>query len=91
VSIFAGDMAAAKKPDPAIYNLALQTLDLDAARTVILEDSAIGLHAAMAAGIGCIVTPSLYTIAEDFTGAARVVDNLENIRLADCAAVLDGG
>ncbi len=92
-SIFAGDMAAARKPDPAVYLLARDGLGLDAALTVVIEDSAIGLQAALAAGMTCIVTPSFYTAAEDFTGAARVVADLDegNIRLADCAALLGDG
>ncbi len=89
-SIFAGDMAQAKKPDPAIYLLARDSLGLDPARTVVIEDSAIGLQAAVAAGMACIVTPSFYTATDDFTGAVRVVPDLENVRLADCAAVLGG-
>ena len=89
-SIFAGDMAAAKKPDPAVYNLAKETLGLNPALTVVIEDSAIGLEAAVAAGMACIVTPSFYTAGEDFTGAALIVDDLANISLSDCAVVLDG-
>ncbi len=89
-SIFAGDMVAAKKPDPAIYLLARDSLGLDPARTVVIEDSAIGLQAALEAGMACIVTPAFYTATEDFTGAARVVPDLSNVRLADCAAVLGG-
>lgn len=87
-SIFAGDMAPARKPDPAVYHLAVDGLGLDPARTVVIEDSAIGLQAALAAGMACIVTPSFYTATDDFTGAARVAPDLENVRLADCAALL---
>jgi beta-phosphoglucomutase-like phosphatase (HAD superfamily) len=45
-------------------------------RTVVVEDSEIGLAAARAAGMACIVTKSSYTVDEDFTGASRVVDEL---------------
>ncbi len=89
-SIFAGDMAEAKKPDPAVYLLARDSLGLDPALTVVIEDSAIGLQAALKAGMACIVTPSFYTAGEDFTGAVRVAPDLENVQLADCAAVLGG-
>lgn len=87
--VFAGDMVPAKKPDPAIYNLASDNLGLDPARCVVIEDSNNGLRAALAAGMHCIVTCSPYTAAEDFTGAARVVPELGDgdgtlIRLADC-------
>ena len=74
--IFAGDMVSKKKPAPDVYNLAVETMGLDKARCVIVEDSAIGLGAAMAARIKCIVTKSSYTAGEDFSGADLVVDEL---------------
>jgi HAD superfamily hydrolase (TIGR01509 family) len=76
IGIFAGDMVPRKKPAPDVYNLAVDTLGLNKASCVIIEDSFIGLGAAKAAGIACIVTKSSYTKNEDFTGAAMVVDNL---------------
>ena len=42
----------------------------------IVEDSGIGLGAAKAAGISCIVTKSSYTAGEDFTGADMIVEEL---------------
>jgi HAD superfamily hydrolase (TIGR01509 family) len=56
--IFAGDMVNAKKPAPDIYNMAVDELGLDKTRCVVVEDSFIGLGAAKAAGISCIVTKS---------------------------------
>ena len=90
--VFAGDAVAAKKPDPAIYELAKDRLGVDAARCVVIEDSHIGLRAALGAGMHCIVTASTYTAGDDFTGADRVVPELGDgdgitIRLADCEAV----
>jgi beta-phosphoglucomutase-like phosphatase (HAD superfamily) len=75
-SIFAGDMVAKKKPAPDVYLMAVDQLGLDKSKCVIVEDSAIGLGAAMAAGITCIVTKSSYTAGEDFNGADMVVDEL---------------
>jgi hypothetical protein len=43
---------------------------------VVVEDSANGLRAALAAGIRAIVTVSAYTREEDFAGAALVVSSL---------------
>ncbi|GAX11404.1 hypothetical protein FisN_22Lh077 [Fistulifera solaris] len=74
--IFAGDMVQRKKPAPDVYNMAVEQMDLDKSRCVIVEDSGIGLKAALAAGIPCIVTKSSYTAGEDFTGAAMIVDEL---------------
>jgi HAD superfamily hydrolase (TIGR01509 family) len=76
ISIFAGDMVSRKKPAPDIYNLAVTTLGLKKEHCVIIEDSAIGLGAARAAGMACIVTKSTYTKDEDFTGASMIVDDL---------------
>jgi HAD superfamily hydrolase (TIGR01509 family) len=75
-SIFAGDMVKKKKPAPDVYNMAVETMGLDKARCVIIEDSHIGLGAAKAAGVACLVTKSSYTANEDFTGASMIVDEL---------------
>jgi beta-phosphoglucomutase-like phosphatase (HAD superfamily) len=90
IRIFAGDMVARKKPDPAIYTLAATTLGLTPARCVVVEDSHIGLSAAKAAGMRCVVTLSAYTAGEDFSAADRVVDDLETgqIDLATCASLV---
>lgn len=56
--------------------MAVESMGLDKSRCVIVEDSGIGLGAAMAAGISCIVTKSSYTAGEDFTGADLIVDEL---------------
>eukprot|EP00586_Coscinodiscus_wailesii_P021223 CAMPEP_0172500724 /NCGR_PEP_ID=MMETSP1066-20121228/142365_1 /TAXON_ID=671091 /ORGANISM="Coscinodiscus wailesii, Strain CCMP2513" /LENGTH=293 /DNA_ID=CAMNT_0013275113 /DNA_START=13 /DNA_END=894 /DNA_ORIENTATION=- len=74
--IFAGDMVKKKKPAPDVYNMAVDDMGLDKSRCVIVEDTEIGLGAARAAGIRCIVTKSSYTGDEDFTGADMVVEEL---------------
>jgi HAD superfamily hydrolase (TIGR01509 family) len=74
--VFAGDMVKAKKPAPDVYLMAVDEMGLDKSRCVIIEDSHIGLGAAKAAGIKCLVTKSSYTHDEDFTGADMVVDEL---------------
>jgi len=89
IRVFAGDMVAAKKPDPAIYTLAAQTLGLSPAQCVVVEDSNIGLRAANAAGMRCIVTRSTYTRDEDFAIADLVVDDLDQgIDLARAQALV---
>lgn len=74
ITIFAGDVVPRKKPDPAIYLLAATSYSVDPARCVVIEDSAIGLAAAKAAGMKCIVTKSGYTADEDFAAADAVFD-----------------
>ena len=76
IPIFAGDVVPAKKPDPAIYQLAVTELGLDPARTLVIEDSRNGLLAAVGAGLRCLVTVSGYTADEDFTEATLVVSAL---------------
>jgi HAD superfamily hydrolase (TIGR01509 family) len=77
--IASGDEVAAKKPAPDIYTLALDRLGLSPDRAIALEDSANGLRAALAAGLSCLITPSAYTLDEDFTGALKVVPDLTDL------------
>jgi HAD superfamily hydrolase (TIGR01509 family) len=72
--VFAGDMVPAKKPDPAIYLMAAKELGVDPARCVVIEDSHIGVRAARAAGMRCVVTQSSYTADEDFSLADAVFE-----------------
>ena len=75
-AVFAGDVVAKKKPAPDIYLLALEGLGVAAEAVVVIEDSANGLAAALAAGLTTVVTVSTYTAGEDFAGAALVVSCL---------------
>jgi HAD superfamily hydrolase (TIGR01509 family) len=76
VAVYAGDIVPAKKPDPAIYNLAVDDLGLDRDRTLVIEDSRNGLLAAVGAGLRCLVTVNDYTRDEDFDEAVLVVSEL---------------
>ncbi|BBF92899.1 HAD-IA family hydrolase [Blastochloris tepida] len=67
--IGAGDMVAAKKPAPDIYQYVLDAMALPPGACVAFEDSANGLVAARAAGLPTLVTPSLYTAHQIGTGA----------------------
>jgi beta-phosphoglucomutase-like phosphatase (HAD superfamily) len=85
VSIRTGEDVARKKPDPEVYRLALADLALRPSECLAFEDSANGLRAALAAGIPTVITPSLYTMAEDFTGATWIAEDLTALAAA-CAA-----
>jgi HAD superfamily hydrolase (TIGR01509 family) len=76
VAVYAGDIVPAKKPDPAIYDLAVDDLGLDRDRTLVIEDSRNGLLAAVGAGLRCLVTVNDYTRDEDFDEAVLVVSEL---------------
>jgi HAD superfamily hydrolase (TIGR01509 family) len=75
-AILAGDVVSRKKPDPEIYNLAMERLRLRPLECVVIEDSRNGLLAAKAAGTHCVVTTNGYTEAEDFATADLIVPEL---------------
>jgi HAD superfamily hydrolase (TIGR01509 family) len=75
-AVFAGDVVPAKKPDPAIYVLALEQLGVGTDDAIVVEDSRNGLLAAVGAGLRCVVTVSNYTVEEDMSEAVLVVTSL---------------
>ncbi|MSO84816.1 MAG: HAD family hydrolase [Rhodospirillales bacterium] len=77
-AIAAGEDAEAKKPDPAVYRVALERLGLAPSECVAIEDSAIGLRAARAAGIAVLLAPSFWTDEREFPGALAVVADLDH-------------
>jgi HAD superfamily hydrolase (TIGR01509 family) len=74
--LFCGDIVSHKKPAPDIYTLAGTKYKLKGDCCFIIEDSRNGLLAAREAGMHCLITPSYYTIGEDFTEADMVVNCL---------------
>jgi HAD superfamily hydrolase (TIGR01509 family) len=72
----AGDVVPGKKPAPDIYYYVLDRLSLPASRCLAFEDSENGLRAAHAAGLKTVVTINDYTRAQNFAGAAIVLDGL---------------
>ncbi len=84
-----GEDAAAKKPDPAVYRVALERLGLAAADCLAIEDSVIGLRAATGAGIPTVITRSAYGLDADYDGALAVLDDLSATTLADLTALHD--
>jgi HAD superfamily hydrolase (TIGR01509 family) len=76
IEVFAGDVVPAKKPDPAIYRLALERTGSSPQETLVVEDSRNGLLAAVGAGLRCVVTVSSFTEAEDFSEAVLAVTSL---------------
>ncbi len=67
--VLAGDVVKNKKPDPEIYNLALEKLGLKPEEAFVVEDSKNGVTAAKAAGLKTIVTFNGYTEKEDIEAA----------------------
>lgn len=86
--VLAGDVVSRKKPDPGVYLLAAERFGLAPAECVVIEDSNIGMRAALGAGMKCVITTSSYTFDEDFSGASMVVPELgdgaeTNVTIAD--------
>jgi beta-phosphoglucomutase-like phosphatase (HAD superfamily) len=74
--IGAGDQVRHKKPAPEIYRFVLRELARSAEDCVAIEDSRNGLTAAKTAGLYTVVTPSYWTLAEDFSAADLVLPSL---------------
>ncbi len=72
----AGDVVPKKKPDPAIYLLALERLGASTSEVLVVEDSRNGLLAATGAGLRCLMTVNGYTEEEDNSEATLVVTSL---------------
>ena len=77
------EQAPMKKPDPQVYTLVLERLGLPAESCLALEDSSNGVKAARAAGLPVVVTESIYTQGDDFSGALAVFPDLKAVTLDD--------
>jgi HAD superfamily hydrolase (TIGR01509 family) len=71
--VLAGDIVKKKKPDPEIYNLALEKTGLKPTECLVIEDSRNGVLAAKAAGMFVVATTNLYTEKEDLHQADVIV------------------
>ena len=83
--IMAGDDVTRKKPDPLIYNLAREVVNLPANKCVVIEDSMVGLRAALGASMPCIITPCPSSDVPDFKkeGAKAVMDDRRGLGEGD--------
>ncbi|MBM7804261.1 HAD superfamily hydrolase (TIGR01509 family) [Geodermatophilus bullaregiensis] len=83
-----GDEVPARKPDPAPYLQAAAALGVDPADCVVVEDSAAGVAAGLAAGAAVLGVPSL----QPLTPAPGLVlrDTLAGVGLDGLAGVLAG-
>ncbi len=64
------------KPHPDGYLAAAKRMDVDPARSLVIEDTERGLVSARAAGMECIVIPNALTESADFTGALARLDSM---------------
>lgn len=85
-----GDDVVRLKPDPEAYTRALDRLRISARTAVAIEDSQLGLHAALNAKIATIVVTNDYTADQDFTGSAAVrcgYDDIEPLLAGTCRQI----
>ncbi|MGJ3246430.1 MAG: HAD family hydrolase [Elainellaceae cyanobacterium] len=74
--IAAGDIVPRKKPAPDIYHYVVQSMALNPADCLVIEDSQHGLEAATQAGLNTVVTVNRYTRDQQFPDALLVLDHL---------------
>lgn len=69
------------KPDPTLFRMALEGLEVAPHEALVFEDSPNGIAAARAAGIRCIAVANPVTSRLDLSGAERVFDSFEQVSL----------
>lgn len=78
VTVFCGEDVKRRKPAPDVYQLAQIKFGANPEDCVVFEDKSVGLQAAKAAGMLCVISKSTYTAGEIFFEADAVVDDLES-------------
>ena len=83
--VIAGDDVSKKKPDPMIYNVAKDKLQVKPENVLVIEDSLVGLKAAKGANMKCLITYTEGTKEADFYGfgADAAVPSLKGINYND--------
>jgi HAD superfamily hydrolase (TIGR01509 family) len=69
------------KPAPDVYLLAAKKLSLEPPRMMVLEDSANGCRAGVAAGAYVVAVPNRHTSSHNFAGARFVAETLADPRI----------
>ena len=87
--ILAGDVVSRKKPDPEIYNLVKEKMNLNGEDCCVVEDNHNGYLASRNAGMKTVITTNEYTENEDFASAELVVNELGDpgcapVKIAQC-------
>ena len=73
--IVGSDMSKKVKPDPTVFNMTLEALDLPADKCLVFEDAEKGVEAANRAGIPVVVVLTEETKTFEFEGADLVLDS----------------
>lgn len=80
--VLTGDDVNQGKPHPEMYVRAAESLQIQPAQMLVLEDSGNGCAAAVAAGACVVAVPSEHTRSHSFDGAQLVADSLTDPRLS---------
>ena len=67
------------KPDPALYELALKSLELEPGQVLVFEDSPLGVLAAKRANLFCVAVPTELTKQLSLEHADLQLDSLADI------------
>jgi HAD superfamily hydrolase (TIGR01509 family) len=80
--VLGGDEVGRGKPEPDIYLLATQGLGLPPKECIAIEDSPVGIAAAVAAGTYTVAVRTSFTQGMDVSQAHLILDSLESFDLA---------
>jgi len=86
-TIVSGDDVTSGKPDPQVFTLACEKLDVDPKRCVVIEDAPVGIDAARAAGTKSIGV-CLYHPPATLSGADLIVEQLSDLTVEAIQGVL---
>lgn len=77
------------KPDPEVYRMAAERLDLEPRRCAVIEDAATGLSAARAAGMSNIAIVDAVHTPYQLNGADMVITSLRQLSPDSLASLID--
>ena len=78
------------KPAPDIYLKTVQTLQVEPAHAVALEDSEPGCRAAKKAGLKAVAIPNRFSERQDLTVADLIVKSATELNIDRLAALVAG-
>lgn len=81
IHILTAENVSQGKPHPEVYQLAAKHLGVEPSQMAVLEDSANGCKAAVAAGARVIAVPNGPTLKHEFPGVVLVAEGLTDPRI----------
>ena len=75
-ALLSGSDVTHTKPDPEIYLLAAERLDVSPESCCVFEDSQAGVQSGKAAGMTVFAVPNFFTAHQDHTDADHILSNL---------------